>query len=357
MLTRSTYSELKPLSRPGYHCELVYICGHIRARARDKGSDGNPRDDIGQKESCTAWLPLTAPYPDEEACGVVMSNQPILRRWIRHLQNRYPWHPRMITVPPAVTLEGNPLTSQEYLGTEGDKTTGQCSKGGESHFKVEAGALKAFLEQLVHDGHLKEFVDDEKTRAEATETKTNPRPDRGGNEVKEAVDVKDEDLPLGTIHVIGGPNDPSLENRVWSEIRIIRQMYKVLSVQSLPKRSRTTEIEKECITFSKADLERVQHPHSDPLVVQLRIGGYDVKRILVDIGSSVKVMYYDLFKQLKLPQDKLKLARAPLVGFNAQAHWPLGTVSLKIRAGIDQGGHERDSNGRRRHRGAEGHGA
>ena len=52
--------------------------------------------------------------------------------------------------------------------------------------------------------------------------------------------------------------------------------------------------------FTKADLERVQHPHSDPLVIQLRMNGYDVKMILVDIGSSVEVIYYNLFKQLEL---------------------------------------------------------
>ncbi|XP_057489426.1 uncharacterized protein LOC130775293 [Actinidia eriantha] len=100
---------------------------------------------------------------------------------------------------------------------------------------------------------------------------------------------------------------------------------------------KAVEAEKECVTFFRANLERVQHPHSDLLVVQRRIGGYDVKRILVDTKSSVEVMYYyDLFKQLKLPQDQLKLARAPLVGFNTQAHWPLGTVSLKTRAGSQE---------------------
>ncbi|GFY95165.1 hypothetical protein Acr_10g0005500 [Actinidia rufa] len=156
--------------------------------------------------------------------------------------------------------------------------------------------------------------------------------------------------------MIGGPNDPSLESKIQNEIRMIKQMHEVLSVQSLSKKIKTAETERECVTFSRADLERVQHPHSDPLVVQLRIGGYDVKRILVDTGSSVElriggydvkrilvdtgssveVMYYDLFKQLKIPQDQLKPARAPLVGFNAQAHWPLGTVSLKIRAGSQE---------------------
>ncbi|GFZ05416.1 hypothetical protein Acr_17g0009880 [Actinidia rufa] len=147
---------------------------------------------------------------------------------------------------------------------------------------------------------------------EAIEAETTTRSDRGGNEI-EVIDPKDEDLPLGTIHMIGGPSHPSLENKIQSEIRMIRQMHEVLSVQSMPKKMKAAEARKECITFSKADLERVQHPHSDTLVVQLRIGGYDVKRILVDTGSSVEVMYYDLFKQLKLPQDKLKPSRAPLV--------------------------------------------
>ncbi|GFS33863.1 hypothetical protein Acr_00g0030950 [Actinidia rufa] len=195
---------------------------------------------------------------------------------------------------------------------------------------------KLALEVLVSRKHLKEFVYNEKTRAEAAEIEANRRPDRVREEVEEAADAEDEYLPLGTIHMIGGPNNPSLESKIRNEIRMIRQMHEVLSVQSLPKKMKAAETNRECVTFSRADLERVQHPHSDPLVVQLRIGGYDVKRIIVDTESSVEVMYYDLFKQLKIPQDQLKPARALLVGFNAQAHWPLGTVSLKTRAGSQE---------------------
>ncbi|XP_057466148.1 uncharacterized protein LOC130755691 [Actinidia eriantha] len=153
----------------------------------------------------------------------------------------------------------------------------KCSYHREKGHKTEnCRALKAFLEQLVREGHLKEFVDDEKTRADGTETRTATGIDRGGNE-NEAVDTEDEDLPLGTILMIGGPSHPNLENKIRGEIRIIRQMHEVLSVRSTPKRMKEAEAEKDCITFSRADLERVQHPHSDPLVVQLRISGYDVK--------------------------------------------------------------------------------
>ena len=60
---------------------------------------------------------------------------------------------------------------------------------------------------------------------------------------------------------------------------------------------------------------------------------YDVQRILVAIGSSIEVMYYDLFKQLKLTKIDLKLTWALLVGFNGQAYKPLGTITLKVQDG------------------------
>ncbi|XP_057489425.1 uncharacterized protein LOC130775292 [Actinidia eriantha] len=105
----------------------------------------------------------------------------------------------------------------------------KCSYYGKKGPKVENyRALKAFLEQLVRDGHLKEFVDNEKTQAEAVETETNTRPNRDRNAIEEAENAEDEDLPLGTIHMIGGPNDPSLENKVQNEIRMIRKMHEVL---------------------------------------------------------------------------------------------------------------------------------
>ena len=56
--------------------------------------------------------------------------------------------------------------------------------------------------------------------------------------------------------------------------------------------------------FSEKDKIRTVQPHNDALVVTLRIGGYDVKRVLVDQGSAVEVMYLDLYRGLNLkPED------------------------------------------------------
>ena len=73
---------------------------------------------------------------------------------------------------------------------------------------------------------------------------------------------------------------------------MIRQMNEVLLVQSMAKKLRQIVSELESITLSKVDLERVQYPHDDPLVIHLRINNYDVKRITMDTGNSIEVMYY-----------------------------------------------------------------
>ena len=64
----------------------------------------------------------------------------------------------------------------------------------------------------------------------------------------------------------------------------------------------------EQIVFTNQDLEGVQLPHSDALMVTLRIGEFDVKRILIDPGSSVEIMYESLFKGLGLERKELNLA-------------------------------------------------
>ena len=87
---------------------------------------------------------------------------------------------------------------------------------------------------------MKEFVDQEKTRAEEAKAKPNPR---FGWSNEETDNTLEEDLPLEIIHIIEDPNHPNLENRIWGEICMIRQMNEVLSVQSTAKKLRQTMFE------------------------------------------------------------------------------------------------------------------
>ncbi|GFS39667.1 hypothetical protein Acr_00g0064270 [Actinidia rufa] len=110
-----------------------------------------------------------------------------------------------------------------------------------------------------------------------------------------------------------GANHPNLKNRIQGEIRIVRQMYEVISVQPMAKKLKQTVSELENITFSKADLQRVQRPHTDSLVIQLRINNYDVKRILVDTESSIEAA----MKEVQLVEEELKVLED--VGMNLEA--------------------------------------
>ncbi|GFY96883.1 hypothetical protein Acr_11g0011890 [Actinidia rufa] len=73
---------------------------------------------------------------------------------------------------------------------------------------------------------------------------------------------------------------------------MIKQMHKVLSVQSPAKKLGQAVSKLGSSKFTRVDLEKVQHPHSDTLVIQLRLNNYDIKRILVDTKSSIEVIKF-----------------------------------------------------------------
>ena len=72
-------------------------------------------------------------------------------------------------------------------------------------------------------------------------------------------------------------------------------------------------------------------PHDDALVITLRIGGYDVKRVMVDQGSAAEIMYPDLFKGLNLKIEDLTPYNSPLVSFEGKIIIPKGQVRLPVQ--------------------------
>ena len=70
--------------------------------------------------------------------------------------------------------------------------------------------------------------------------------------------------------------------------------------------------------FSNEDKLGTTQPHDDALVVTLRIGGYDVKRVMINQGSTAEIMYHDLFKGLNLKPENLIAYSSPLVSFEGK---------------------------------------
>ena len=65
-------------------------------------------------------------------------------------------------------------------------------------------------------------------------------------------------------------------------------------------------------------------------MVTLSIGGYDVKKVLVDQGSSAEIIYSDLYKGLNLTDEDLIAYNSPLVSFKGKVVIPKGHIKLLV---------------------------
>ncbi|XP_065637606.1 uncharacterized protein LOC136070913 [Quercus suber] len=89
------------------------------------------------------------------------------------------------------------------------------------------------------------------------------------------------------------------------------------------------------LDFSEDDKKGTIQPHDDALVVTLRIGGYDVRRVMIDEGSAAEVMYPDLYKGLNLRPQDLTAYSSPLVSFEGRSVILMGMIRLLVQTGSD----------------------
>ncbi|XP_065633241.1 uncharacterized protein LOC136069075 [Quercus suber] len=116
---------------------------------------------------------------------------------------------------------------------------------------------------------------------------------------------------------------------------------KVMSVARLPagdfgQDSRSARlVVQPVLGFSDEDKVGTIQPHDDALVVTFRIEGYEVKRVMVDQGSAVEIMYTDLYKGLNLKLGDLTPYCSPLVSFEGRIVTPKGQIWLPVQTGSE----------------------
>ena len=136
--------------------------------------------------------------------------------------------------------------------------------------------------------------------------------------------------PFGTINVIFAAlgRTGSCPSRIMSV-----SCYSDKDSNSMPKRIKTNV--PLVLSFLDVDKQGTIQPHDDALVVTLRIGGYDVKRVMIDQGSATEIMYPDLYKGLGLKLEDLTVYSSPLVSFEGKTVVPKGQIRLLVQAGTD----------------------
>ncbi|XP_075657842.1 uncharacterized protein LOC142627831 [Castanea sativa] len=179
------------------------------------------------------------------------------------------------------------------------------------------------VEELIRKGKLQRFV----KKGELSRSKDD---DKGNREVS----PKDEDhtsqCPPSVIREIkaitSGPSTRgSFKSLKKSYQRQVNNVHRIP-----PLKQRRTDRN---MFFSKEDAKGVKQSHDDHLVIMLTIEGFNIRRILVDNGSFVDIIYLSAFQKLRLDPKRLCLFESPLVSFSRDRVYPKGIVTLTVTVG------------------------
>jgi hypothetical protein len=146
--------------------------------------------------------------------------------------------------------------------------------------------LRDLIEELIRSGHLRKFIEKaaqgKTCRSGTTRQPRSPPPeeDKGKEKARIAVNT----IAGG---FAGGGESSSARRRYLR--RIERETHSTNHVEFPPAPD---------LSFSPKDAWGVVPHDDDPLVVQVQILNCDVKRVLIDSGSSTDIMYWDAFKAM-----------------------------------------------------------
>ncbi|GAA0162448.1 hypothetical protein LIER_18538 [Lithospermum erythrorhizon] len=183
------------------------------------------------------------------------------------------------------------------------------------HETNECRILKAELEKLIKGGYLKEFVDKETQRDAPSHNRRSPLLDNRPKVKREQLEAPPVTGRINTISggIAGG-----------GDSRNSRKSYAIREVYSL---NTTTSIN-ELITFSNQELQGIETPHDDPIMIVPIIANFIVERMLVDTGTSS-----DIVDKLQLPRSLLQPLHTPLTGFTGHSVFATGVVTLDFTVG------------------------
>ena len=179
------------------------------------------------------------------------------------------------------------------------------------HTTEDCRSLWNHLDQLVRDGKLKQLL--------------HHSSELGGQTNSRSKRETPSRPPLGTINVIFAVpgRTGSYPSRVMSVARLSFE-----DINQEPKRPR---VERPLIMgFSDEDKVGTIQPHDDALVITLQIGGYDVKRVMVDQGNTAEIIYHDLYRGLNLRAEDPTPYSSPLVSFEGMVIIPKGQIRLPV---------------------------
>ncbi|KAK3023914.1 hypothetical protein RJ639_043457 [Escallonia herrerae] len=181
------------------------------------------------------------------------------------------------------------------------------------HTTDNCGSLKRAIEALIKRGQLRRFVAPKEDKQQ-TPPAIEEREDREEN--------------AGIINTISGGIAAG-----GSSGKARKAYAREVCVTSQPRNKKLKTVPTAMITFSDDDSKGIKTPHDDPLVVTIKAGNFDVKRVLIDNGSSAEILFHDAFEKMNIPTDRLQKMEAPLYGFSNHPVATEGIIALPVAIG------------------------
>ncbi|MDV3153310.1 MAG: hypothetical protein Q8755_02945, partial [Candidatus Phytoplasma australasiaticum] len=158
------------------------------------------------------------------------------------------------------------------------------------HLTEDCIALRKEISYLLSKGHLKELLGKKKDRSQDTNKHPDRNPDRNSDRDPERVSSPPPDASV--VYFISGGSD--ICGTSYSTAK--RHAKEAKSENGDRPNRRITVTEGKTISFNDDDMDNVQDPHHDGLVITLYVANYFVRRIAQQLLIHFKPNY-ELYKK------------------------------------------------------------
>ncbi|XP_068473732.1 uncharacterized protein [Phaseolus vulgaris] len=311
-----------------------------------------------------------------------------VRTTLRSDRNRGGRIPRFNSYTPLTVPRGRALdealqtdlipTLKQYQTPPNADTAKRCQYHQNfGHTTEGCQALKDKIEELIQAGHLRQFV--KRTRSSRSPPRNTDRPSRGvdrsyRNDYKRHTDRsqtsrKRSESPVRrtrprstspdrnarprqrvreVINMIAGPvnlGEPNHETNYiaggfagggCSNSARKKHLRDIQSAHATTRRRPHIPP----ITFTDEDYIAIDPAQDDPMVITVEIDKFAIAKTLVDQGSSVDILYWDIFKKMRIPEAHIQPYNEQIVGFSGERVDTKGYIDLYTTFGEEDGLHK-----------------